>query len=143
MAINSSGRVHPILIFSYQSSGYDVTLISQTSYLLSYYPNYHREERIPLISYIMKRWTGYSQLFFSYLWSIIYCLWCPYPTDKRDREEQEKVKEKNYRSLQNRIEVHQFDSRLIISIHSFPGDVYPYNYCEMKLSSAPQPLIIM
>ena len=33
----------------------------------------------------MKRWTGYSQLFFSYLWSIIYCLWCPYPTDKRDK----------------------------------------------------------
>ena len=38
------------------------------------------------------------------------------------------MKEKNYRSLQNHIEVHQLDSRLVISIHSFPGDVYPYNY---------------
>ena len=54
--------------------------------------------------------------------------WCPYPTNKRDKEEQEKAKEESYRSLQNRIEVHQFDSRLVISIHSFPEDVYPYNY---------------
>ena len=76
----------------------------------------------------MKRWTGYFLLFFSYLWSIIHCLWCPYPTNKRDKEEQEKAKEESYRSLQNRIEVHQFDSRLVISIHSFPEDVYPYNY---------------
>ena len=66
-AVNSSWRVYPILILSYQSSGYDVTLISQTSYLLSYCPNNHREERIPFIPHIMKRWTGYSLLFFSYL----------------------------------------------------------------------------
>lgn len=38
------------------------------------------------------------------------------------------MKEKNYRSLQNRIEVHQFEGGLVISIHSFPEDVYPYNY---------------
>ena len=38
------------------------------------------------------------------------------------------MKQKNYRSLQNRIEVHQFDSRLVISIHFFPEDVYSYNY---------------
>ena len=60
--------------------------------------------------------------------SPIYCLWYLYPTNKRDREEQEKAKEKNYHSLQNRIEVHQFDSRLVISIHSFSEDIYPYNY---------------
>ena len=60
--------------------------------------------------------------------SPIYCLWYLYPTNKRDKEEQEKAKEESYRSLQNRIEVHQFDSRLVISIHSFPEDVYPYNY---------------
>ena len=54
--------------------------------------------------------------------------WCLYPSDKRDREEQEKAKEESYHSLQNRIEIHQFDCRLAISIHSFPGNDYSYNY---------------